>query len=189
MQPKKGLLDDERTTIVPPKVLAGFARQVDAEASHKGSEVPAPSPTDRGVDALEREMFDHLAARDYPAALRNAETILEEDPAHTRARTCAGRCHTILEARYVHTLGSLTTIFTRSLDDEVLRAKTLDPRAGFVLSLVDGASDLETLLDASAMPRLDALRLLYELCIEGVIAADTSDPATLVRRSSRSPSA
>jgi hypothetical protein len=47
--------------------------------------------------------------------------------------------------------------------DEQLRSLTLDHREGFILSLVDGRSSLETILDASAMPVLDALRIVCEL--------------------------
>src|SRR4051794_6051992 len=39
----------------------------------------------------------------------------------------------------------------------------LDHRAGFILSHVDGMSDVETILDVSAMPSAEALKILSEL--------------------------
>jgi hypothetical protein len=51
----------------------------------------------------------------------------------------------------------------RLVPDEQLRSLSLDHREGFILSLVDGRSNLETLLDASAMPVLDGLRIVCEL--------------------------
>jgi len=45
----------------------------------------------------------------------------------------------------------------------------LDHRAGFVLSLVDGGSSVEDLLDVSGMPRRDALRILCDLVERGAI--------------------
>jgi hypothetical protein len=46
---------------------------------------------------------------------------------------------------------------------------TLDHRAGFILSHVDGVSDVETILDVSAMPSEEALRILAELAAQGII--------------------
>jgi hypothetical protein len=39
----------------------------------------------------------------------------------------------------------------------------IDHRAGFLLSLVDGKSSLEEIVESCGMPRLDALRILQEL--------------------------
>jgi len=50
-----------------------------------------------------------------------------------------------------------------------LRRLPLDHRAGFVLSLMDGSMDLETLVDASAMPREDILRIVRDLYQSGVV--------------------
>ena len=47
---------------------------------------------------------------------------------------------------------------------------TMLGRAGFLLSLVDGISSIEELLDISSMPRLEALRILYGLLDQRVIA-------------------
>ena len=51
-----------------------------------------------------------------------------------------------------------------------LRWLSIDHRAGFVLSLVDGVSSLEMILDVSGMPTLDALRILYELMQQRIIS-------------------
>jgi hypothetical protein len=51
-----------------------------------------------------------------------------------------------------------------------LRWLSLDHRAGFVLSLIDGTSTLDMILDLSGMPRLDALRILLELVQQKVVA-------------------
>jgi hypothetical protein len=45
----------------------------------------------------------------------------------------------------------------------------LDHRAGFILSHVDGMSDVETILDVSAMPTEEALNILSELATRGII--------------------
>jgi hypothetical protein len=51
---------------------------------------------------------------------------------------------------------------------EVMLAK-LDHREGFVLSLVDGASDIDTILDACPMPTHKTLRILHELHQRGIL--------------------
>jgi len=46
----------------------------------------------------------------------------------------------------------------------------MDHRAGFVLSLVDGVSGVEAILDVCGMPRAEGLRILQELIDIGAIA-------------------
>jgi hypothetical protein len=50
-----------------------------------------------------------------------------------------------------------------------LGALGLDHRAGFVLSLVDGMSDVETIVDVSGIPRVEVERILAELLADGVV--------------------
>ena len=46
----------------------------------------------------------------------------------------------------------------------------LDHRTGFLLSLMDGTLDLETVIEVSAMPRADALRAARDLFDAGVVS-------------------
>ncbi len=46
----------------------------------------------------------------------------------------------------------------------------LDPRAAFVLRFLDGMSSVDDILDASGLPRVEALRILADLAGRGVIA-------------------
>jgi hypothetical protein len=57
-----------------------------------------------------------------------------------------------------------------SVTPEVLLKLPLDHRAGFLLSLMDGSMDLETLVELSAMARADTLRLVRDLFDSSVIA-------------------
>lgn len=50
-----------------------------------------------------------------------------------------------------------------------LKRLPLDHRAGFLLSLMDGSLDLETLVLVSAMPRQDTLRIVRDLHASGVV--------------------
>lgn len=50
-----------------------------------------------------------------------------------------------------------------------LRELQLDEYAGFLLSFMDGVTNVEMLLDVCAMPADEALRLLNQLVQEGVV--------------------
>jgi hypothetical protein len=52
---------------------------------------------------------------------------------------------------------------------ERLKRLPLDHRAGFVLSLMDGATDLETVAELAGMPRQEALRIVRDLFESGVV--------------------
>jgi hypothetical protein len=56
-----------------------------------------------------------------------------------------------------------------TMSPDVLCKLPLDHRAGFLLSQMDGATDLETLLSIGHMPRAEALRILRDLFECGVI--------------------
>jgi hypothetical protein len=50
-----------------------------------------------------------------------------------------------------------------------VRLLPLDHRAGFLLSLMDGKTDLETLLEISPIPRGEALRVVRDLFESGIV--------------------
>jgi hypothetical protein len=57
-----------------------------------------------------------------------------------------------------------------SLDARAIRQLPLDHRTGFVLSLIDGVVDLETLVVIAAMPREEVLRIVRALEESGVVS-------------------
>jgi hypothetical protein len=50
-----------------------------------------------------------------------------------------------------------------------LRRLPLDHRAGFLMSLMDGTIDLQTVIDISAMPRDEALHVVRDLYEAGIV--------------------
>jgi hypothetical protein len=115
-------------------------------------------------------MRDRYATGDFTGALVVAEALLESEPAHEEARRCHERCTETLSQMYLARLGSPTQAVRVVVPNDQIRWLSLDHRAGFLLSLVDGMSTIEELLDISGMPRLDALRILYGLLDQRVIA-------------------
>jgi hypothetical protein len=115
-------------------------------------------------------MKDRYATGDFSGALIVAEGILESNPAHEEALRCQTRCTDVLAQMYLARLGSLTQLVRVALSGDQIRWLSLDHRAGFLLSLIDGESSIETLLDISGMQRLEALRILFGLLDQRVIA-------------------
>jgi hypothetical protein len=60
--------------------------------------------------------------------------------------------------------------FLLSLQAQITsHAARLDGRAGFILSLIDGATTVESLLDLSGMPIDETLGILEDLSLHGIV--------------------
>jgi hypothetical protein len=123
-----------------------------------------------------RARLDKVRARfevgDFSGALVLAEAMLEEDPRHLAATCYADSCRAMLRQMYLARIGDKASVLRQVMDSEQVMSLQLDHRAGFLLSLADGMSTIDEILDVSGMPALDALRMLYELIQEGVLEAE-----------------
>ena len=88
-------------------------------------------------------------------------------------KVCAESCRGVLKQMYTARIGPLDRVPLVMVARDQLRWLSIDHRAGFVLSLVDGVSSLEMILDVSGMPELDALRILSD--VEYAIHHDHED--------------
>jgi hypothetical protein len=75
---------------------------------------------------------------------------------------------------YAARLGALDRVVSVAVPADQIRWLSLDHRAGFLLSLVDGISTLEEILDISGMTRLEALRIMYALLEQRVITIEAT---------------
>jgi hypothetical protein len=116
------------------------------------------------------DMKDRYAMGDFSGALVIAEGILETSPNDPEAPRYAQSCRDVLTQMYSARLGSLDQRVRVAVPSDQIRWLTLDHRAGFLLSLVDGGSTVDQILDISGMPRLDALRIMYQLLDQRVIS-------------------
>jgi hypothetical protein len=66
-------------------------------------------------------------------------------------------------------VGSLDRIPVRTCSASELRMATIDHRKGFVLSLVDGATPIESIIDATPMAMHQVLTMLTDLLGRGLI--------------------
>ncbi|MBX3210328.1 MAG: hypothetical protein KF764_35175 [Labilithrix sp.] len=142
--------------------------EVDIE-EHGAATVRRPVPEEL-VKPREREMNDRVELGDYSGALEIAEKILADKPDDLGARTTAETCRTVLRQMYAARIGPLDRVPVVMVPRDQLRWLSIDHKAGFVLSLVDGVSSLEMIIDVSGMPELDTLRILSELAQQRIIS-------------------
>jgi hypothetical protein len=129
-----------------------------------------PSAPASGRDVQITEMKDRYAMGDFTGALVVAESLLEQNADDIDAQRYAQSCRDVLTQMYSARLGALSQRVRVAVPGDQIRWLSLDHRAGFVLSLIDGSSTVEELLDISGMNRLDALRIIYTLFDQRVIA-------------------
>ena len=142
-------------------------RQVPAELV---AELPPESHSPATVKPREREMSDRVELGDYSGALEIAEKILADNPKDLSARTCAETCRSVLRQMYATRIGPLDRVPVVMVPRDQLRWLSIDHKAGFVLSHVDGVSTLEMIIDVSGMLELDTLRILSELAQQRIIS-------------------
>lgn len=115
------------------------------------------------------DMQDRYAVGDFTGALVVAESILDSEPENEDARRYAQSCRQVLTQMYAARLGPMDQVPSVVVPADQITWLSLDHRAGFLLSLVDGVSNIEEILDVSGMSRLDALRIMYTLAQQNVI--------------------
>lgn len=165
--PLSDVVRDLEVPMIPPSPPAGPPRRDSRE-----------SPATTGMSAR-REMHERFELGDLSGALSLAESLLSIDTTDEDACDIADTCRSRLRAIYVGRLGSLDQVPVLLVSPAELRWLALDHRAGFVLSLIDGASSVEDIIDVSTMPQMEVLRTLYNLITQNVISLRrSSSPGT-----------
>jgi hypothetical protein len=127
----------------------------------------AAEATDTRSRAL--SLSDLYQLGDFSGALQAAESRLEGDPEDEEALRYRQRCQEVLTTMWTARLGAPDRPLKMLIAADQLRWLSVDHRAGFLISLIDGRATLDQVLDIAGMPRLDALRILAELAERGVI--------------------
>ncbi len=76
-----------------------------------------------------------------------------------------------LERECLSEIGSASSVLVCVHSPEELMRFSLDNVSGFLLSLLDGTTDVEGVLDLCGLPRLLALRHLRELVRRAIVVA------------------
>lgn len=116
-----------------------------------------------------KEMQECYAVGDFSRALSIAEEILVRSPDDAQARRCAQNCRDVLTQMFAARIGPLDQVISVVISPDEVQWLALDHRAGFLLSLVDGQSTVDEILDISGMTRLDALKIIFDLTERQVV--------------------
>jgi hypothetical protein len=139
----------------PPSVLpVAVAPSVPRPSGFHSSTSPATIRT--GAAPLESQRPLPLTSSAPPRALVGDETAYRQE----------------LERTYLERFGSLDKIPVLRLAPSQLGKLTLDHHAGFILSMIDGVTPIETLIDVSGTGRIEVLRILDELVRSGAITLE-----------------
>jgi hypothetical protein len=144
--------------------LSPVAASVSPVVAREPAPAP-PVPTRAGV----REIEECYAVGDYSRALQIAEQCLARSPDDLTARRYAQNCREVLTQMFAARIGPLDQVISVMVSPEEVQWLSLDHRAGFLLSLVDGQSTVDEILDISGMTRLDALKILHDLTEQQVV--------------------
>ena len=150
----------ERETVVPDFDPEAFAR--DSELRQRTVPEIGSEPT------IDRARRFH-AEGDHERALFLLTQLLHLAPLHPEASALASECRVALERGCLESVGSGAAFLVPAVDLEELKRFTLDNVSGFLLSQLDGDTDVETLLDVSGLPRLLSLRHLRGLVERGIV--------------------
>lgn len=135
--------------------------------------MPPPSSAPPSLASLLARMRKLMSVDNFSGALDVAQTILSEDPNHVDAQRAAAHCRERLESMYLAKLGDLAVRPAVRMPPGEVIWLDLDHRSGFVLAQVDGSSTFEEILELTGMPRLETLRILYDLVQKSVIGLET----------------
>ncbi|HKO95086.1 MAG TPA: hypothetical protein VJU61_28220, partial [Polyangiaceae bacterium] len=130
---------------------------------------PPPSSPSSSTRLGVRELEECYAVGDYSRALQIAEQLLARSPDDLAARRYAQNCRDVLTQMFAARIGPLDQVISVLVRPEEVQWLSLDHRAGFLLSLVDGQSTVDEILDISGMTRLDALKILNDLAEQQVV--------------------
>jgi hypothetical protein len=159
---------------VPPQDdVRDVAPEVQFGVSGARGDPAEPEIEERVVEDPLAEMRERASLGDYTGALEMAELILAQHPGDIEAAACVETCRDVLEKMYSAKLGPLDRAPFVLVPRAQLRWLSIDHRAGFILSLIDGASPIEMIIDVSGMPKLDALRILQELVQQRIVSFKT----------------
>ncbi len=111
----------------------------------------------------------HAKASEGLAADRPVDALDEPGDTHPRSETRLSTRPQMSAVDDELWAGSMIGMPVLAVPPAELRLLPLDPRAAFLLSQMDGRTDLDTVLELSAMSRAKALRLVRQLYVSGVV--------------------
>jgi hypothetical protein len=151
----------DRQTVLPDFDPEAFAR--DSEVQLRPARLP------KGGETTTEEARRLLEEGEPERALFLLARLLEQAPLHVEGNALSKECAAAFEQECLSVIGSPATVLVVALSPDELKGFGLDHVSGFFLSLMDGHTNVETLLDLCGLSRLPGLRHLRDLVQRGIV--------------------
>jgi hypothetical protein len=176
---RAGLADLERGAAPPRSPPAPAAPRAPASAPRSAAQ-PTPAPAGAGLtfstappgadlDELMGQARRKQSLGDFTGSLQLVEQVLSANPDHVEARRYLTENTSRLLEMYRSRIGKLSSRPRLKLRPQEIIWQSLDHRAGFLVSQVDGQTTYEEIIEISGLSELEATRILARLVDQGVI--------------------
>ena len=132
-----------------------------------------PSRQATGVPSM-AEIEARADLDDHTGVVALSQARLAALPDDVRTQQLLQQSEAVLEHMYLAKIGGTKTQLRVLMSPDKLQWLSIDHRAGFLLSRIDGPTSVSDVLEISSMSRLDTLRRLHELLQQKVIGS--ADP-------------
>ena len=130
----------------------------------------AAPPPGADLDELMVQARRKQSVGDFTGSLHLVEQVLTANPEHVEARRYLTENTSRLLEMYRSKLGKMSHRPKLQLRQQEIIWQSLDHRAGFLVSQVDGRTTYEDIIEISGLSELEATRMLARLVDQGVIA-------------------
>lgn len=175
---RAGLADLERGSGPPRPTAPPATSRPQASAPRSAAQnTPPPSagltfsaaPPGADLDELMVQARRKQSVGDFTGSLQLVEQVLSANPEHVEARRYLTENTARLLEMYRSRIGKLTARPRLRLRPQEIIWQSLDHRAGFLVSQVDGQTTYEEIIEISGLAELEATRILARLVDQGVI--------------------
>jgi len=165
------------TDVIPPSSSAGRSpthRRRPSETGLRTVDIPPSServgPSSTGsMSERVLEIRERYEAGDHRAALRIAETILQENPGNLAALGYAESSRQMLRQKYLARIGDMNTVpRIKHVAIELARVG-VDGRDMRILDAIDGTLTVEEIVSVTGASTIDVLRVLNDLIVDGLV--------------------
>lgn len=163
--------------VTPPSSSAGRSNAAKRRISETGQRAVDTTPASERVSlpsgsSTSDRMFDvreRYESGDHRAALRLAESILQDHPGHIAALGYAESSRHMLRQKYLARIGDMSSVpRLKHVSIEIARVG-LDGRDLRIVEAIDGVLTVEEIIGVSGLSTLDVLRVLNDLINDGFV--------------------
>jgi tetratricopeptide (TPR) repeat protein len=142
------------------------------ELAESGSGATSGERQERSLEALLGAAQELLRKQDLEGALALFETAAEMDSRRIEIEGYIDMVRSRLLKAYRERVGGRQTVPRLLVDLAEITRYNLHTDAGFLLSLLDGATNVEDLISLSGMNAFEALRILNNLIEAGIVGSE-----------------